>query len=36
MRSNMDQQSVIVDQFIVAMASIQEDLTNLRQEMGSQ
>ncbi|KAL6319744.1 hypothetical protein AAG906_036801 [Vitis piasezkii] len=30
----MDQQSVTVDQFTAAMASIQEALTNLRQEMG--
>ena len=35
MRSDMDQQFVTVDQFIVVMASIQEALTNLRQEMGS-
>ncbi|RVW83903.1 hypothetical protein CK203_042086 [Vitis vinifera] len=30
MRSDMDQQSVTVDQFTVAMASIQETLTNLK------
>ena len=32
----MDQQVVIVDQFTTAMASIQEALANLRQEIGSQ
>ena len=36
MRSDMDQQSVTVDQFTTTMASIQEALTNLRQEMDSQ
>ena len=36
MRSDMDQQSITVDHLIVAMASIQEALTNLRQKMGSQ
>ena len=34
--SDMDQQSITVDQFTAIMASIQEALTNLRQEMGSQ
>ena len=32
----MDQQVVTVDQFTAAMASIQEALANLRQEIGSQ
>ena len=35
-RSNIDQWVVIVDQFTTAMASIQEDLASLRQEIGSQ
>ena len=34
-RSDMDQRVVTVDQFMAVMASIQEALTNLRQEMGS-
>ena len=32
----MDQQVVTVDQFTAAMASIQEALASLRQEIGSQ
>ena len=32
----MDQQVVIVDQFMAAMASIQEALARLRQEIGGQ
>ena len=32
----MDQQVVTVDQFMAAMASIEEALTSLRQEIGSQ
>ena len=35
-RSDMDQQSVTVDQFTTAIASIQKALTNLKHEMGSQ
>ena len=35
-RSGIDQQVVIVDQFTAAMASIQEALASLRQEIGSQ
>ena len=35
-RSSMDQQVVTVDQFTAAMASIQEALASLRQEIGSQ
>ena len=33
---DMDQQVVTIDQFTAAMASIQEALTSLRQEIGSQ
>ena len=33
---DMDQQVVIVDQFMAAMASIQEALASLRQEIGDQ
>ena len=32
----MDQRVVIVDQFTIAMASIQEALASLMQEIGSQ
>ena len=32
----MDQQVVTIDQFTTAMASIQEALVSLRQEIGSQ
>ncbi|RVW78476.1 hypothetical protein CK203_050490 [Vitis vinifera] len=35
-RSGMDQQVVTVDQFMAAMAFIQEALASLRQEIGSQ
>ena len=35
-RSDIDQQVVTVDQFTVAMVSIQEALTSLRHEIGSQ
>ena len=35
-RSIMDQQVVTVDQFTAAMASIQETLANLRQEISGQ
>ena len=35
-RSDIDQQFVIVDQFMAAMDSIQEALACLRQEIGSQ
>ena len=35
-RQSMDQQIVTVDQFTVVMASIQEALASLRQEIGGQ
>ena len=35
-RQSMDQQVVTVDQFMAAMASIQEALASLRQEIGDQ
>ena len=35
-RSDMDQQVVMADEFTTAMASIQEALASLRQEVGSQ
>ena len=35
-RTDMDQQVVTVDQFTTAMASIQEALASLRQEIGGQ
>ncbi|RVW64300.1 hypothetical protein CK203_052318 [Vitis vinifera] len=35
-RSDMDQQVVIVDQFMTTMASIQEALASLKQEICSQ
>ena len=35
-RSDMDRRIVIVDQFTAAMASIQEALASLRQEIDSQ
>ncbi|RVW82506.1 hypothetical protein CK203_046275 [Vitis vinifera] len=35
-RSDIDQQVVTVDQFTIAMVSIQEALTSLRHEIGSQ
>ena len=35
-RSSMDQQVVIVDQFMAPLASIQEALVSLRQEIDSQ
>ena len=35
-RTDMDQQVVTVDQFTTAMASVQEALASLRQEIGGQ
>ena len=35
-RQSMDQQVITVDQFMAAMASIQEALASLRQEIGDQ
>ena len=35
-RQSMDQEVVTVDQFMAAMASIQEALASLRQEIGGQ